>query len=138
MQTSAAQHAVPHIILLRCAVLCCTVSYCAVLCCAVLCGAVLCCGDHLVPMQMPTSAYAATQAPSVPASTPSTTSTPSSGKPYSWLPDGNYLTTVRDQIVDQNNNPVTMHGVAWYGFGNSDSPIVEGLTQAGDSQVHRQ
>lgn len=83
---------------------------------------------------MPTSAYAATKAPSVPASTPST---PSSGKPYSWLPDGNYLTTVKDQIVDQNNNPIVMHGIAWYGFGNSDKPIVEGLTQAGDSQVHR-
>lgn len=70
------------------------------------------------------------------AATPKTPSNPNPGKPYSWLPDGNYLTTVRDQIVDQNNNAVTMHGIAWYGFGNPDMAMVEGLQSSGDSQVH--
>ena len=120
---------------LCCAVLCCAVLCCAVLCCAVLCCAVLCCANP----KCPTSAYAATQAPSIPASTPaSTPSTPSSGKPYSWLPNGNYLTTVKDQIVDQKNNAIAMHGIAWYGFGNADTAMVEGLQQGGDSQVHKQ
>ena len=92
------------------------------------CFIMLCCA---VPTDMPTSAYAATSAPSTP-------STPSAGKPYSWLPNGNYLTTVKDQIVDQNNNAIAMHGIAWYGFGNPDTAMVEGLQQAGDSQVHKQ
>lgn len=75
--------------------------------------------------------YAATPSPT---STP--TPTPSAAKPYSWLPDGSYLTTVQDQIVDQNNNAVTMHGIAWYGFGNPDLAMVEGLQSNGDSEVH--
>ena len=92
---------------------------------------------------MPTSAYAATTAPSNPTPTPSNPSpttpsnpTPSSGKPYSWLPNGNYLTTVKDQIIDQNGNAIAMHGIAWYGFGNQDMAMVEGLQRDGDSQVH--
>ncbi|KAL3148715.1 hypothetical protein ABBQ38_014128 [Trebouxia sp. C0009 RCD-2024] len=70
-------------------------------------------------------------------SSPTTTPTPApnAAKPYSWLPDGSYLTTVADQIVDQNNNAVTMHGIAWYGFGNPGTDMVEGLQAAGDSQV---
>ena len=67
-----------------------------------------------------------------PAPTPS-----SSSKPYSWLPDGNYLTTVNDQIIDQNGNAVTLHGIAWYGFGDPSTAMVEGLSYSNgyDSQT---
>ena len=69
--------------------------------------------------------------------TPTTPATGSSGyqKPYSYLPNGNYLTTVNDQIIDQNGNTVKLHGIAWFGFGEASSAMVEGLTSGSDSQT---
>lgn len=64
---------------------------------------------------------------------------PSSGGPqplpYSWLPDGNYLTTVNGDIVNQDGTVVVLHGIAWYGFGDPNVAMVEGLSAGTDSQI---
>ena len=111
------------IVLLCHAVLCCAFLRYAMLCCALLCCDMLCCA---LPLQKPTLAHAATSAPQ---------SGSASGKPYSYLPDGNYLTTVNDKIVDQSGNVVSLHGIAWYGFGDASTAMVEGLSNGYDSQT---
>lgn len=91
------------------------------------------CFAHASPTQTPISAYVV----STPTVTPAVTTTSSSGftKPYSYLPSGNYLTTVNDQMIDQNGNEVILHGIAWYGFGDPGTGMVEGLYQGSDSQT---
>lgn len=99
------------------------------------------CFAHAVPTQTPISAYVVSSPTSTPTATPTTTpavtTTSSSGftKPYSYLPSGNYLTTVNDQMIDQNGNEVILHGIAWYGFGDPGTGMVEGLYQGSDSQT---
>lgn len=90
-----------------------------------------------LPIEMPMSANAvSTPTPtSTPVSTPTTTSSSGFTKPYSYLPNGNYLTTVNDQLIDQNGNTVILHGIAWYGFGDPATGMVEGLRQGSDSQT---
>jgi hypothetical protein len=84
---------------------------------------------QFLPISTPMSANA------VSTSTPTTTSSSGFTKPYSYLPNGNYLTTVNDQMIDQNGNEVILHGIAWYGFGDPGTGMVEGLRQGSDSQT---
>ncbi len=88
-----------------------------------------------LPIDTPMSANAVSTPTPTPTSTPTTTSSSSFTKPYSYLPDGNYLTTVNDQLIDQNGNEVILHGIAWYGFGDPATGMVEGLRQGSDSQT---
>ena len=73
-----------------------------------------------------------------PVTTTASSTSSSSGyqKPYSYLPNGNYLTTVNDQIVDQNGNSVKLHGIAWFGKALSQTYCqctpVDTLTESSD------
>lgn len=88
-----------------------------------------------LPINMPMSPNAVSTPAPTTTSTPTTTSSSKFTKPYSYLPDGNYLTTVNDLLIDQNGNEVILHGIAWYGFGDPATGMVEGLRQGSDSQT---
>ena len=107
---------------LMCVMLCCAMHFRAMPRYAVPCSAASRCAAPcyalLYHAKKPTCAHAAT-------ATPSTASSST----------GNYLTTSGDKIVDQNGNVVNLHGIAWYGFGDPSTAMVEGLSNGYDSET---